>query len=184
MSEQVLYFVACGAPLAVRTADGVREAQARGWTVAVIPTEAASAWINPADLDGTPMITSHRQPGDAKQLPPADAVAVAPLTFNSLNAWATGIANTYPLATLSAALGQRLPIVAAPFAKADFTGHPAWLASLAVLQYAGVRIVDPSSGRVGSVEPIKSGTGDRVAAEFRWSWLLDQLEDLITNGSL
>lgn len=179
MTDRVLYLVVCGAPLAARTPDGVREAQDRGWTVAVIPTEAASPWIDRIALAGTPMITQHRLPGEEKQLPPADAVAVAPLTFNSLNAWATGMANTYPLATLCAALGQRLPIVAVPFAKSDLTGHPAWLASLAVLQYAGVRIVDPSSGQVGSVEPLESGTGDRIAEGFQWSWILDQLEYLI-----
>jgi phosphopantothenoylcysteine synthetase/decarboxylase len=184
MTGRVLYLVVCGAPLAVRTADGVREAQDRGWTVAVIPTSAASAWIDPVALAGTPLITEHRLPTEQKQLPPADAVAVAPLTFNSLNAWATGMANTYPLATLCAALGRRLPIVAAPFAKTDLAGHPAWLASLAVLQYAGVRIVDPSSGRVGSVEPLESGTGAQITAAFQWSWILDQLEGLINGAAV
>lgn len=178
MTDRVLYLVVCGAPLASRTSDGVREAQERGWTVAVIPTEAASAWLDPSSLNGTPLVGQHRLPGEAKRLPPADAVAVVPLTFNSLNAWATGIANTYPLATLCAALGRRLPIVATPFAKEDLAGHPAWLASLAVLQYAGVRLVDPISGRVGAVQPLESGTGLEVAENFRWSWILDQLDRL------
>ncbi|GAB3765659.1 flavoprotein [Microlunatus parietis] len=178
MSDRILHLVVCGAPLAVRIADGVKEARQRGWTVAIIPTEAAHAWIDLAALDGTPVVGQHRQPSEEKRLPPADAIAVAPLTFNSLNAWATGIANTYPLATLCAALGRRVPIVAVPFAKDDLAGHPAWLGSLAVLQYAGVRLVDPSTGRAGSAEPIASGTGARVAEEFEWSWILDQLEEL------
>jgi phosphopantothenoylcysteine synthetase/decarboxylase len=176
MTNRVLYLVACGAPLASRTADGVREARERGWTVAVIPTDAAMAWIDKSDLGDTPMIARHRQPDEAKRLPAADAMAVVPTTFNTLNAWATGMANTYPLATLCAALGARLPIVAVPFAKHDMAGHPGWLASLAVLRYAGVRIVDPSTGHVGYAEPVVSGTGDRVALDFRWSWVLDQLD--------
>jgi hypothetical protein len=31
----------------------------------------------------------------------------------------------------------------------DLAGHPAWLASIAVLRYAGVRVIDPRSGAVG-----------------------------------
>lgn len=101
---------------------------------------------------------------------------MVPATFNTLNAWATGLANTYPLAALCAALGARLPIVAVPFAKHDLAGHPAWLASLAVLRYAGVTIVDPSTGDIGHAEPIASGTGDTVAAAFDWAWVLDPIE--------
>ena len=176
MTNRVLYLVACGAPLASRAVDGVSEARERGWTVAVIPTEAATEWINTSELGDAAVIADHRQPDEAKRLPPADAIAVVPTTFNTLNAWATGVANTYPLATLCAALGARLPIVAVPFAKHDLAGHPSWLASLAVLRYAGVRIIDPSTGHVGYAEPVASGTGERIAADFRWSWVLDQLD--------
>jgi phosphopantothenoylcysteine synthetase/decarboxylase len=175
MTSPVLYLVACGAPLASRTIDGVAEAHERGWTVAVIPTQAALAWVETDTLDDTPVVTDHRLPDEHKQLPLANAIAVVPATFNTLNAWATGIANTYPLATLCAALGARLPIVAVPFAKHDLAGHPAWLASLAVLRYAGVQLVDPTTGHVGYAEPIQSGTGDRITQNFQWSWVLDQL---------
>ena len=44
--SRVLYLVTCGAPLASRTGDGVREPRARGWDPAVIPTDAATAWID------------------------------------------------------------------------------------------------------------------------------------------
>lgn len=178
MSRPMLYIVTCGAPLASRAGDGVTEARARGWEVALIPTEAASGWIDPAtiDLPEERIVTGHRGPTEQKRLPPADAIVVTPLTFNTLNAWATGIANTYPLATLCAALGARTPTVAVPFAKHDLAGHPAWLASLAVLRYAGVEIVDPGSGREGYANPIPSGTGDEIAEGFRWSWVLDDLE--------
>lgn len=174
MSGNQLYLVTCGAPLAVRAAGGIREAQVRGWNVALIPTEASLAWIDTDDIEA-PILTGQRRPDQGKRLPPADAVAVVPLTFNTLSAWATGIANTYPLATLCAALGARTPTVAVPFAKHDLAGHPAWLASLAVLRYAGVHIIDPTTGNTGEAEPIQSGTGDQVADVFRWSWVLDRL---------
>jgi hypothetical protein len=68
-----------------------------------------------------------------------------------------------------------VPAVAVPFAKDDLAGHPAWLASLAVLRYAGVDLVDTTTGAVGAVEPIRSGTGDQITAAFQWSWVLNRL---------
>lgn len=161
--------------MAARAANGVRGAQDRGWEVALIPTDASLAWIDTGSID-VPVVTGQREPDQAKRLPPADAIAVAPLTFNTLNAWATAVASTYPLATLCAALGTRTPTVAVPFAKHDLAGHPAWLASLAVLQYAGVTIVDPTTGAKGRAGPIASGTGDDVAAAFDWACALGFLE--------
>jgi hypothetical protein len=98
------------------------------------------------------------------------------MTFNTLNAWANGNANTYPLTTLCAALGSRTRTAATPFAKHDLAGHPAWLASLAVLRYAGVSIVDPHNGSLSAVKPVASGTGVEVASDFRWEWVLEALE--------
>lgn len=177
MNQPMLYIVSCGAPLARRVGDGIDAARTRGWDVALIPTAASDQWVDhgKVEIPAERVVTDHRTPDEAKRLPPADAIAVVPLTFNSLNAWATGLASTYPLATLCAALGAGTPTAAVPFAKHDLAGHPAWLASLAVLRYAGVQIVDPTNGALGRAEPIDSGTGDRVADDFRWSWVLDAL---------
>lgn len=172
----VLYLVTCGAPLATRIGDGVRTARDYGWRPAVIPTDAARAWIDERTLpDDVPVVTGHRRPGEAKRLPAPDALAVVPATFNTLTGWANGRADSYPLATLCSALGARRPIVAVPFAKHDLAGHPAWAASLAVLRYAGVRLLDPTTGAVDAVNPITSGTGDQVAAAFRWEWVFAHL---------
>ncbi|MEV6887463.1 flavoprotein [Kribbella sp. NPDC051137] len=175
MTHRTLYIVTCGAPLAARVGDGVRAAHSRGWNPYVIPTDAALPWLEDQDLSGAQVITGNRKPGESKRTPMANAVAVVPLTLNSLNAWANGNATTYPLTTLSAALGSRTPTVAVPLAKHDLAGHPAWVASLAVLRYAGIRVVDPHNGSTRSVSPIRSGTGDQVAIDFRWDWVLDLL---------
>lgn len=105
-----------------------------------------------ADTEQVPVGQSDRVAG-------APIRGVVPMTFNTLSAWANGTANTYPLATLCAALGARTPTVAVPFAKQDLAGHPAWLASMAVPRYAGVTLVDPTTGAVGAIEPINSGGG-------------------------
>jgi hypothetical protein len=53
---------------------------------------------------------------------------------------------------------QRVLDIAVPFAEHDLAGHPAWLASIAGLRYAGVRVIDPKSGAVGYADPVESGT--------------------------
>ncbi|MEV6286482.1 flavoprotein [Kribbella sp. NPDC051770] len=177
MTDRVLYLVVCGAPLAKRVGDGVRAARESGWSPYLIPTDAALPWLETQDLEGAPVLTANRKPGAPKRAPVADAVAVVPTTFNTLNAWANGNAGTYPLTTLCAALGARTPTVAVPFAKHDLAGHPAWLASLAVLRYAGVRVVNPHDGSSTALAPVASGTGEEVAKRFQWSWVLNQLQE-------
>lgn len=103
---------------------------------------------------------------------------VAPATFNTVNQLATGIADTYILSTLCEALGAGVPMVVVPFVKTNLAGHPSWLASLAVLRYAAVTLLDPRDGAVNTHEPLQSGTGDAVTDAFQWSWVLDQLDQL------
>ncbi|HET6293536.1 MAG TPA: flavoprotein [Kribbella sp.] len=177
MTNRTLYIVVCGAPLASRAGDGIRAAREQGWDAYIIPTDAALPWLESQDLNGLTVVSGNRRPSDPQRIPRADAVVAAPLTFNTLNAWANGNANTYPLTTLCAALGSRTPTVAVPFAKHDLAGHPAWHASLAVLRYAGVRIIDPHDGSASAVQPIKSGSGDEVSRGFRWNWVLRQLHE-------
>jgi hypothetical protein len=146
--NRTLYIVTCGAPLASRIADGVTASRRRGWQPFVIPTGSSLRWIDTSALEA-PVLSEHRASDDSERAPAPDAVAVVPATFNTLNAWANGTANTYPFVKLCAALGAKVPTVAVPFAKHDLAGHPAWLASIAVLRYAGVTMIDPQSGVVG-----------------------------------
>jgi hypothetical protein len=41
-----------------------------------------------------------------------------------------------------------------------------------------VRLLDPTTGGVDAVHPITSGTGDQVAAAFRWEWVFAHLPKL------
>jgi hypothetical protein len=122
VTNRTLYIVVCGAPLASRTADGVKAARDNGWNPYVIPTEAALPWLADQDLGDAPILTGNRTPDQPRRTPPADAVAVVPMTFNTLNARANGT-NTYPLTTLCATLGARTPTVAVPFAKHDLVSR-------------------------------------------------------------
>lgn len=71
------------------------------------------------------------------------------------------------------ALATGRPMVAVPFVSRSLAGHPAWPRSLATLRGAGLRLVDPHTGRPGFDEPLESGTGDAVAAAFDWRWALE-----------
>ncbi|WP_344233603.1 hypothetical protein [Kribbella hippodromi] len=133
-------------------------------------------WLVEQDLGDVPVIVGNRKPHEPRRTPAADAVVVVPATFHTLNAWATGNAYSYPLTTLCAALGAGTPTVAVPYVSRELTGHPAWASSLAVLGRAGVRVLDPGSGSVASVEPLQPGTGSHVVVGFRWEWVLKQLE--------
>jgi phosphopantothenoylcysteine synthetase/decarboxylase len=93
------------------------------------------------------VLDGHRTPGEPKSFPRPDAVILAPATFNTVNKLATGIADTYALTVLCSAIGTRTPMVIVPFVSTRLAGHPAWLASLAVLRYAEATLVDPATGR-------------------------------------
>lgn len=133
------------------------------------------AAVHHQNLADVPIIVGSRKPHEPRRTPAADAVAVVPTTFHTLNARASGNAYSYPLTTLCAALGSRTPTVAGPYASRELTDHPAWSASLAVLRHAGVRIVDPQDGSSESLEPVKSGTGGQIVTGFRWDWVFDRL---------
>ncbi|MQA04330.1 MAG: flavoprotein [Streptosporangiales bacterium] len=176
-SGKTLYIVVTGAALTRRADAAVAAARDRDWQPAVIATPAAESWLPRTELEAAnvPLLTDHRQPNDAKRLPSADAVLLAPATFNTINKLATGIADNYAMSVLCEALSTRVRTVLVPFVSTRLAGHPAWLASLAVLRYAGVTLVDPRTGATNIEEPIQSGTGDAVADQFDWNWPLSQL---------
>jgi phosphopantothenoylcysteine decarboxylase len=83
--RRVLYAVVCAAPPASEVHELVKLAQAASWEVCVIATPEAMHWIDPpmlAELTGYDVRSEYRAAGEAKSLPEADAIAVAPATFN------------------------------------------------------------------------------------------------------
>ena len=120
MTARILYLVVCAAPPAQAIGELVELLQARGWAVWVIATPRATDWIDSAavaELTGQPVRDEYRGPDDLEPLPRADAIAVAPATFNTVNKWVAGISDTFALGLLNEAIGLRLPIVVAPYAK-------------------------------------------------------------------
>jgi phosphopantothenoylcysteine synthetase/decarboxylase len=113
---RVLYVIVCGAGPAGDVGRLVELAHDRGWTVQIIATPSALAFIDIPKLEaqtGRPVRSEYRSPGEPKS-PPADAVIVAPATYNTLNKWANGISDTYALGILAEAPGLDIPSPSCP----------------------------------------------------------------------
>jgi phosphopantothenoylcysteine synthetase/decarboxylase len=148
-STGVLYVIVCGAPAASGVDEFVRLAQDAGWLVRVIATPMGERFIDAAQLaalTGDRVRTGFRMPDEPDELPPADAVVVAPATFNTVNKWAAGITDTFATGLLSELTGLGVPIVTVPLVKDALARHVAFGTSLEVGRGMGVRIMfDPQA---------------------------------------
>src|SRR2546422_414111 len=89
-----------------------------------------------AELTGQPVRSAFRMPGEPDELPGADVVVVAPATFNTINKWAAGFADTFAVGLLCELMGLGVPIVAAPLLKDALARHPAFGRSVETLRGA------------------------------------------------
>jgi phosphopantothenoylcysteine synthetase/decarboxylase len=141
--KAVLSLVVSGAAPASDAGSLVKQALERGWTVQVIATPSALAFFDAAELEaltGSPVRSQHRAPGTPRSRVP-DAIIVAPATFNLLNQWALGIADSYPLAVLAEQTGMGLPIVALPCVSVPLASRPQFARSVKTLRGEGVSVL-------------------------------------------
>ncbi|MFF4759442.1 flavoprotein [Streptomyces sp. NPDC001292] len=173
-----LYVVVCAAGIAAGVSELLTAAQERGWEVGVIATPVAmGGFFDTAAVEAQtrrPIRSAWRTPGDPRPFPPPDAVVVAPATFNTLNKWAAGTADTLALATLCETYGMDVPVVVLPCVSNTLAAHPAYRDSLVRLRGMGVRFGEPSSG-----EPSRDGG----RPEFGWERALDLLDTFPTRTS-
>jgi phosphopantothenoylcysteine synthetase/decarboxylase len=171
-SPGVLYVVVCAAPAASSVDDFVSRALDKGWVVRVIATPMGArfvdlAWL--AAMTGDRVRTDFRMPDETDELPKADAVVVAPATFNTVNKWAAGITDTFATGLLCELTGAGVPILAVPLVKDELARHVAFGRSLEVLRGMGVRILfDPQA-------PPQSRMPD-------WPRVLEELQAVIEDG--
>lgn len=167
----VLYVVTSAAPShAGPVSDLVVIAQAAGWRVYVISTPLGVRFLDPSriqELTGEPISTDFRMPGNGTELPRADAVIVAPATFNSINKWATGIADNFAIGVLCELSGYGVPIVAVPMLKPALATHPVFGRNLDVLRQMGVRVMfdplAPYENRMPTWEDVMAELNDVIA---------------------
>ncbi|MGW2592366.1 flavoprotein [Streptomyces sp. NPDC001515] len=165
-----LYVVVCAAGIAGDAHRLITAAQEKGWGVGVVATPQGLGFLDTEAIEaltGYPVRSAWRSPGDARPLPPADVIAAAPATFNTINKWAAGIADTLALGILCEAYGMGIPTAVLPYVNTALAAHPAYGRSLDRLREMGVRI-----GSYESHAP-KAGGG---TGRFRWEEALELLE--------
>ncbi|MBV9161332.1 MAG: flavoprotein [Pseudonocardiales bacterium] len=168
----MLYLVVCAAPPARHIDELVELLHQAGWHICVIPTPHAASWIDHqvlAQQTGHPIRHDHRLPGDPDSLPRADAIAVVPATFNTINKWAAGISDTFALGILNEAIGLKLPITIAPYAKPSLAAHPEFDKNLEKLAKWGVKVLPNEVIRVrAEAQDTEMEGDDKPALHFSW----------------
>lgn len=154
MSQRVLYLMICGAGPADRIevmVELAQVAQVAGWSVHCLATPAAVDYFLDlhalTELTGHPVRTDHQRAGQPG-LPKADGVIVAPATYNTINKWAAGIADTYVLTQLAELTGLGVPIVVLPFVNTALAANRVFQRSVDELRQSGVTVLLGENGFV------------------------------------
>ncbi|WP_344385967.1 flavoprotein [Streptomyces thermolineatus] len=168
MTSRVLYLFGCAAPPVFDIARAVEAAQDDGWDVCVGLTPTAASWLGEgieglAALTGHPVRSEYKRPGEPDVWPRADAVLVAPATFNTINAWALGLTDKFVVGVVAEGIGKGIPLVTMPCVNAAYVRHPQFERSVETLRAAGVQVLYGESGFV----PNEPGRGRPEA--YPWS---------------
>ena len=172
---RVLYLMICGAGPAARVEVLVSLAKGEGWDVRCAATPAAVEHFldlpRLEKLSGHAVRTGYRTSG-TEPLPPANAVVVAPATYNTINKWAAGIADNYVLNQLAELTGLGLPIAVLPFVNQALAANPVFLRSVEALRDVGVCVLFGP----GEFVPHPPRTGSTVLDTYPWQLALRALD--------
>jgi phosphopantothenoylcysteine synthetase/decarboxylase len=165
-----LRVVVCGGGAAADVVRLVEAATARGWTVDVTATRTALEFVDAAEVaraSGKPVRTTYKFAADGTRITPAaDAVIVAPATFNTINKLALGIADTYALSSVADVIGRGVPTVVVPAVNEALAARRPFRRALDELRAEGVRVLfGPADGWYPGVP------------EFPWIRALDIAEE-------
>ena len=178
--DPVLYVIVCGAGPAGQVTRLISYARSRGWDPYLIATPAALDFIDVQELEsqtGHPVRTEYQTSGTAasgRSLPKADAIIVAPATYNTVNKWANGISDNFALGILAEAVGLHIPVVVLPFVNSALAAHPTFRRSVTLLRDTGIDVIHGP----GRLEPHPPGTGASTFETFPWHQALDEADTL------
>ncbi|MEH0986132.1 flavoprotein [Micromonospora sp. CPCC 205556] len=169
-----LQIVACGAGPATGVTQLVRAAQEQSWTAAVTATPSAMDFIDPQPLEsltGHPVRSTYQSsPGTRRSLPAADALVIAPATYNSINKVALGLADNYAMTLVAELIGRQVPTVIVPFVNAALAARAPFRQAVASLRDEGVRVL---LGPDDQWEPHPPGSGNERQKAFPWTVAFD-----------
>jgi phosphopantothenoylcysteine synthetase/decarboxylase len=178
---RVLTVIVCGAGPASEVGQLVKLAQEGGWSVQVVATPAALDFLDLPALEaqtGSAVRSQYRRPGEPRSRP-ADAIIVAPATYNTINKWAQGISDTYALGILAETTALGVPIVVLPFVNSALAARTPFRRSVEDLRGEGVRILLGPDG----VEPHEPRTGGELIPNYPWRLALDETRRLTDSAN-
>ncbi|WP_141974972.1 flavoprotein [Saccharothrix saharensis] len=171
---RTVYLIVTAAPPVLGITHLIDLLRSAGWQVCLVATPIAASWMNLDDLTtrrGTLIRTEASPPGQRDSLPRADAVLVAPATFNTINKWAHGISDNLALGLLNELLGTEVPIVVVPCVKEHLRKHPAYQTSLETLLAAHVTAMNPDDVTTRSPDGL---------ADFHWHTIISTFTRVAT----
>jgi phosphopantothenoylcysteine synthetase/decarboxylase len=172
---RTLAVIACGAGPASDVGELVKLARQRGWAVQLIATPAALPFLNTAELEtltGSSVRSQYRSPGEPRS-PKADAVIVAPATYNTICKCAQGISDTYALGILAEAISLPIPVVILPFVNTALASRQPFQRAVAQLRDEGVNVLLGP----GLFEPHQPGTGGEHIDDFPWQAAINAADE-------
>ncbi len=141
----VLYIVVCAADPAKRIHEFIELAQAASWDVCVVATPQATSFIDRPLLErltGRSVRSEYKQPDTSDIWPAFDAIVAVPATFNTINKFAFGIADTLAVSILCEGLGRGSTIVTVPCVNQNHLArHPIFTKSITMLRKYGVKVL-------------------------------------------
>lgn len=106
----------------------------------------------------------YRKPGEPRIRPAADAVIAAGASFNTINKWALGLADSLALSLLCELPSYGIPVVLLPFLNEPMSKHPSLSHSYAVLEEMGVTLIADSAGNA----PHPANSGSHYLKTYPW----------------
>ncbi|MEV0633795.1 flavoprotein [Streptomyces sp. NPDC050619] len=176
-APHVLYLFGSAAPPVFDVGTVIQDAQARGWDVCLGLSQTAARWLAPQlseleQLTGRPVRSEYKMPGEPDVWPKADVIAVAPTTFNTINAWALGLTREFIVGVVAEGIGKRIPTVTMPCVNAAYVQHRQFERSVIELRDMGVRVLYGEGGFTPN-QP-----GQARPKEYPWHLLLDAAQEI------
>jgi hypothetical protein len=171
----VLYVATCATPAASHVGKLIDLAQQASWTACLLVTPNALNFVDVPALEkqtGYPVRSHYRRPDETSPFPRADGMIVAGASFNTMNKWALGIADTLVLSTVIEVVGMGIPVVALPFFNDALATHTAWQRSIGALRQMGVTVLVSSE----TYEPHPASQGPEVLSSYPWHLALEAVE--------
>jgi hypothetical protein len=175
--DRTLCIVICAAGPAPHVEVLVEMAQSDGWTVRIIATPAAMAFLDTralAERCGSPVRSDYQSTGEpGRRSSTADAIIVAPATYNSINKLAAGINDTYALNVVAEAIGRKTPVAILPFVNTALAARRPFQQAVESLRTEGVRVILGPDAWL----PHPPGTGDSRHDDYPWHLTLAAIAD-------